>query len=179
MSESVDINERARRLDIGGEFLLPPGDPISHFGAGFAKILCSNVFLAGLDPAFAAEHNGYFTAPFEDRSHVTDIQVDVESQSVRVVLDNGVTRTARICGSQGAVAIPLEADDVSFTPSIVDSSLPPADTQPWPMGDVVDGYHGPLDQNAVANAVDLAFDEGSMTSALVVTHRGSLVAERY
>ena len=83
MSESVDINERARRLDIGGEFLLPPGDPISHFGAGFAKILCSNVFLAGLDPAFAAEHNGYFTAPFEDRSHVTDIQVDVESQCVR------------------------------------------------------------------------------------------------
>tara|TARA_Y100000815_G_scaffold272949_1_gene302993 strand:- start:1015 stop:2040 length:1026 start_codon:yes stop_codon:yes gene_type:complete len=47
------------------------------------------------------------------------------------------------------------------------------------MGDVVDGYHGPLDQNAVANAVDLAFAEGSMTSALVVTHRGSLVAERY
>ena len=179
MSESVDINERARRLDIGGEFLLPPGDPISHFGAGFAKILCSNVFLARLDPGFAAEHNGYFTAPYEDRSHVTDIDVDVESQSVRVALDNGVTRTARICGSQGAVAIPLEADDVSFTSSVVVSGLPPADTQPWPLGDAVDPYDGPLDQNAIADAVDLAFDEGSMTSALVVTHRGSLVAERY
>ena len=179
MSDSIDINERARRLNLGGEFAIPPGDPISHFGAGFAKILCSNVFLAGLDPGFAAEHNGYFTAPYEDRSHVTDIDVDVESQSVRVALDNGVTRTARICGSQGAVAIPLEADDVSFTPSVVVSALPPAETQPWPLGDAVDPYDGPLDQKAVADAVDLAFDEGSMTSALVVTHRGSLVAERY
>ena len=179
MTGSIDINERGRRLDLGGEFAIPPGDPISHFGAGFAKILCSNVFLAGLDPGFAAEHNGYFTAPYEDRSHVTDIEVDVESQSVRVALDNGVTRTARICGSQGAVAIPLEADDVSFTPSVVVSALPPAETQPWPLGDAVDPYDGPLDQQAIADAVDLAFDEGSMTSALVVTHRGSLVAERY
>ena len=179
MSDSIDINARGRRLDLGGEFAIPPGDPISHFGAGFAKILCSNVFLAGLDPGFAAEHNGYFTAPYEDRSHVTDIEVDVESQSVRVALDNGVTRTARICGSQGAVAIPLEADDVSFTPSVVASGLPPAESQPWPLGDAVDPYDGPLDQTAIADAVDLAFDEGSMTSALVVTHRGSLVAERY
>ena len=179
MSDATDINTRARRLDIGGEYVFPPGDPISHFGAGFAKILCSNVFLAGLEPTFAAEHNGYFTAPYEDRFHVKDVQVDVESQSVHVALDNGITRTARICGSQGAVAIPLDADDVSFTPSIVESTLPPANTQPWPIGDVVEPYDGPLDRAAVAKAVDLAFGEGSMTSAVVVTHRGSLIAERY
>ena len=179
MSDATDINARARRLDIGGEYVFPPGDPISHFGAGFAKILCSNVFLAGLEPTFAAEHNGYFTAPYEDRFHVKDVEVDVESQCVRVALDNGVTRTARICGSQGAVAIPLDADDVSFTPSIVESTLPPANTQPWPIGDVVEPYDGPLDRAAVAKAVDLAFGEGSMTSAVVVTHRGSLIAERY
>jgi CubicO group peptidase (beta-lactamase class C family) len=179
LSDSTDINARARRLDLGGEYVLPPGDPISHFGAGFAKILCSNVFLAGLESNFAAEHNGFFTAPYEDRSHVKDVQVDVESQSVHVALDNGVTRTARICGSQGAVAIPLEADDVSFTPSVVESALPPANTQPWPIGDLVDPYGGPLDRAAFANAVDLAFGEGSMTSAVVVTHRGALIAERY
>ncbi|SVC83554.1 uncharacterized protein METZ01_LOCUS336408, partial [marine metagenome] len=95
MSDSIDINERGGRLDLGGQFAIPPGDPISHFGAGFAKILCSNVFLAGLDPTFAAEHNGYFTAPYEDRSHVTDIHIDVESQRVQITLDNGITRTAR------------------------------------------------------------------------------------
>ena len=179
MSDATDINTRARRLDIGGEYVFPPGDPISHFGAGFAKILCANVFLAGLEPTFAAEHNGYFTAPYEDRFHVKAVQVDVESQRVHVALDNGITRTARICGSQGAVAIPLDADDVSFTPSIVESTLPPANTQPWPIGDVVEPYDGPLDRAAVAKAVDLAFGEGSMTSAVVVTHRGSLIAERY
>ena len=152
MSDATDINTRARRLDIGGEYVFPPGDPISHFGAGFAKILCSNVFLAGLEPTFAAEHNGYFTAPYEDRFHVKDVQVDVESQSVHVALDNGITRTARICGSQGAVAIPLDADDVSFTPSIVESTLLPANTQPWPIGDVVEPYDGPLDRAAVAKS---------------------------
>ena len=153
MSDSTDINARAHQLDLGGEFVIPPGDPISHFGAGFAKILCSNVFIAGLEPTFVAEHNGYFTAPYEDRFHIKDIQVDVESQSVHVALDNGVTRTARICGSQGAVAIPLEADDVAFTPSVVESTLPPAGTQRWPMGDAVEPYDGPLDRTAVANAV--------------------------
>ena len=179
VEDAVDILTRAKALDLGGNYDIPPGDPISHFGAGFAKVLCSNVFLAGLDSTFVAQHNGYFTAPYEDRSHVTDIRVDVESRSVHVALDNGVTRTATICGSQGAVAIPLEADDVFFTPSIVESTLPPADTQPWPLGDVIDAYHGPLDQKAIANAVDLAFGDGSMTSAVVVTHQGSLVAERY
>ena len=179
MSDSTDINARAHQLDLGGEFVIPPGDPISHFGAGFAKILCSNVFIAGLEPTFVAEHNGYFTAPYEDRFHIKDIQVDVESQSVHVALDNGVTRTARICGSQGAVAIPLEADDVAFTPSVVESTLPPAGTQRWPIGDAVEPYDGLLDRTAVANAVGLAFDEGSMTSAVVVTHRGALIAERY
>ena len=57
--------------------------------------------------------------------------------------------------------------------------MPPANTQPWPLGDEVEPYDGPLDRTAVANAVDLAFGEGSMTSAVVVTHRGSLIAERY
>ena len=64
--DAVDILTRAKALDLGGNYDIPPGDPISHFGAGLAKILCSNVFLAGLDPTFVAEHNDYFTAPFSD-----------------------------------------------------------------------------------------------------------------
>ena len=45
---------RAKQLDLGGEFELPPGDPITHFGAGYAKIIASNVFLSGLDPEFTS-----------------------------------------------------------------------------------------------------------------------------
>ena len=45
MAEIKDINARADQIDLGGRFVIPPGDPVSHFGGGFAKILCSNIFL--------------------------------------------------------------------------------------------------------------------------------------
>ena len=54
---------RAAALELPGEYVLPPGDALVHSTAGFAKILCSNVFLSGLDPDFAAEHTGFFSAP--------------------------------------------------------------------------------------------------------------------
>ena len=69
------IKARARGLDLGGDYELPPGDPITHFAAGLAKILASNIFLTGLDVEFAAEHVGYFTAPHEHRKHVVDINL--------------------------------------------------------------------------------------------------------
>ena len=68
---------RATQLDLGGDFELPPGDPVTHFGAGFAKTMASNVFLTGLAPEFAAEHTGYFTAPYEDRVHVVGYEGDI------------------------------------------------------------------------------------------------------
>ncbi len=77
------IMERARSLDLGGDYELPPGDPITHFGAGLAKILASNIFLTGLDVAFAVEHVGYFTAPHEHRKHVVDIDARRRSASWR------------------------------------------------------------------------------------------------
>ena len=123
---------------FSGTFEPPPGDPVSHFGAGFAKVLASNVFLSGLDPAFAAEHVGYFTAPYEDRRHVVDYSVDRARKAVQVSLDNGVTREARIFGGQGAIAVPLGAEDVHFTPSETASTLPPGKDLPWPMGDIIE-----------------------------------------
>ena len=179
MTETIDINARADQIDLGGSFDIPPGDPISHFGGGFAKIVCSNVFLTGLDPDFVTENNGYFTAPYAEREHVRTIQIDKESKRVEVALDNGVTRVARICGSQGSVAIPLGADDVFFTPSTIQSKLPPPESQLWPIGDVLPSYEGSLDTRAIRRAIDSAFGSGSETAAVVVTHRGSIVGERY
>ena len=63
---------RAEALELPGEYVLPPGDALVHSTAGFAKILCSNVFLSGLDPDFAAEHTGFFSAPARYRGAVTD-----------------------------------------------------------------------------------------------------------
>jgi len=170
---------RATQLDLGGDFELPPGDPVTHFGAGFAKTMASNVFLTGLAPEFAAEHTGYFTAPYEDRKHVVGYEVDRDARAVHVTLDNGVTRTAKIFGNQGAVALPLGADDVFFTPSVVTPDLPPPETLPWPMGDVVGPDSAGLDREKLDAAVDMAFAGDSMTAAFLVTYRGEIVAERY
>ena len=58
---------RAKSLELDTPYVPPPGDPLEHHAAGFAKIMCSAVFITGLDPDFAAENVGYFTAPYEER----------------------------------------------------------------------------------------------------------------
>ena len=54
---------RAKALELDTPYVPPPGDPLEHQTAGFAKVMCSAVFVTGLDPAFAAENVGYFTGP--------------------------------------------------------------------------------------------------------------------
>ena len=46
---------RAAEFELPTVWEEPPGDPMEHEMAGFAKILCSAVFITGLEPAFAAE----------------------------------------------------------------------------------------------------------------------------
>ena len=58
---------RAKSLELDTPYVPPPGDALEHHAAGFAKIMCSAVFVTGLDPDFAAENVGYFTAPYEVR----------------------------------------------------------------------------------------------------------------
>ena len=58
---------RAKSLELNTPYLPPPGDALEHHASGFAKIICSAVFVTGLDPDFAAENVGYFTAPYEVR----------------------------------------------------------------------------------------------------------------
>ena len=55
---------RAKPLALNTPYVPPPGDPLVHHAAGFAKVMCSAVFITGLDPEFAAENVGYFTAPY-------------------------------------------------------------------------------------------------------------------
>jgi len=44
---------RAESLELDSPYVSPPGDPLEHHTAGFAKIMCSAVFLTGLSPEFA------------------------------------------------------------------------------------------------------------------------------
>lgn len=57
---------RAKALELNTPYVPPPGDPLEHHASGYAKIMCSSVFISGLSPEFAAENVGYFTAPYSD-----------------------------------------------------------------------------------------------------------------
>src|SRR5207248_10129275 len=90
----------------------------------------------GLDPAFAAENVGDFTAPYEVSAKLGVPKIDREKRTVGVRMPNGTVRIAKQVGSQGCVTLPIGKTDVFFKPSIVKSTLPDAKTQHWPMSDL-------------------------------------------
>ena len=71
--------ERGQRLELDTPYVPPPGDPDTHHTMGFARTLCSGVFVSGLDPDFAAESIGFFTSPRETRGVVVERDIDYES----------------------------------------------------------------------------------------------------
>lgn len=181
-SQAADLVARALEFELDTEWEIPPGDPLEHTMSGFAKILCSAVFITGLSVADAAENVGYFVSPPDTRKLVTDTVVDLEHRAVHLTLNNGVTRTATFNGDQGCATLPRGRDAPLFTLVTVTSGLPDAMTQPWPMGDVLSDEPLPaeIDADKVAEAVDAAFDPPeSMTAAFVVTYRGRIIGERY
>jgi CubicO group peptidase (beta-lactamase class C family) len=174
--------ERAQALELATPYVPPPGDPLEHHAAGLAKVICSAVFITGLDPEFAWENVGYFTAPYAERAKLGKPVIDRARRAVHVTLPNGVTRTAIHLGSQGCVALPRGASHVSFTPVTVKSQLPDPATQPWPMGDVLPATPLPaaIDAAKLQQALSAAFEPASgLTAAFVVTWRGRLIGERY
>jgi CubicO group peptidase (beta-lactamase class C family) len=173
---------RAKSLELDTPYVAPPGDPLEHHTAGFAKIMCSAVFISGLDPEFAAENVGYFTGPYSERSKVGKPVIDRANQTVHITLPSGVTRTAKYLGSQGCVTLPLGETTVRFKPVAVKSGLPEAATQRWPMGDVLADAPLPreIDASKLQQAMDSAFEPArAMTAAFVVTWKGRIIAERY
>src|SRR5437016_5891619 len=176
-----ELIERARSFELNTPYVPPPGDPMEHYASGYAKIMCSSVFITGLDPAFAAENVGYFTAPYEIRAKLGTPKIDREKRRVQVTMPNGKVRTAKQVASQGCVTLPIGQTAVFFKPSIVKSALPDPKTQPWPMGDVLPSGTLPpeVNQAKIQQAVDAAFDPAGMTAAFVVTYKWRIIAERY
>ena len=152
---------RAAALELDTEYVPPPGEPLHHHTSGFAKILCSAVFLTGLDPADAAANVGGFTSPFDERDEVVRTEVAYEDERITLTLPDGVTRTAKRYRNQGCVTSPIGEDSVFFTPTDVPRNLPPAETTPWPMGDVLPDEPWPaeVDMALVEEALDAALDE--------------------
>ena len=178
----AEMLARAEAAELDTEYVAPPGDPLSHHIAGFAKTLCSAVFVTGLDADFAAESVGFFSGPYEHRSRVTAREVDRDRRRVHLTLPNGVVRTAMFNGDHGCVTLPPGEDDVLFEPVEIRSALPDPATTPWPMGDLLPDAPLPagIDAEKVRQAVDAAFEpEAGLTAAFVVTHEGRIIGERY
>src|SRR3954453_7116262 len=97
---------RAKSFELDTPYVPPPGDPLTHHAAGFAKVMCSAVFLTGLAPDFAAENVGFFTAPYPERAKLEKPVIDRINKGVHVRLTNGLTRTAKYLGNQGWVRLP-------------------------------------------------------------------------
>src|SRR5947209_2129769 len=137
--EPLPTNEaliaRAKSFELDTPYVPPPGDALEHHTAGFAKIMCSAVFITGLDPDFAAENVGYFTAPYAERKKVGKPVIDRAAKAVHISLSSGKTLTAKYLGSQGCVTLPVGQRTVNFTPIDVRSTLPEASNHSWPMGD--------------------------------------------
>jgi CubicO group peptidase (beta-lactamase class C family) len=181
-SDTQELIARAKSLELKTLYTPPPGDALSHHASGFAKIMCSAVFITGLDPDFAAENVGYFIAPYAERAKFRKPVIDSAAKAVHVTLPNGVTRTAKLFGSQGCITLPEGQSTLNFSPAVVQSRLPDPSTQPWPMGDRAPAASVPdgIDFKKITEAVDSAFQpDTALTAAFVVTWRGRIVGERY
>jgi CubicO group peptidase (beta-lactamase class C family) len=173
---------RASEAELDTDYVAPPGDPLAHHISGFAKTLCSAVFVTGLDADFAAESVGFFSGPYEYRDQVVRREIDNDGRRVHLTLPDGVVRTAKLNGDHGCVTLPIGADDVFFDPVDIRSNLPVPDATAWPMGDVLPDtpFADEIDRDKVSEAVDAAFaPAGSMTGSFVVTHKGRIIGERY
>src|ERR1700751_6273631 len=87
-----ELIARAKSLELDTPYVPPPGDPLAHHAAGYAKVMCSAVFITGLAPDFAAENVGFFTAPYEIRAILGKPVIDRANQGGHVTLPNGAIR---------------------------------------------------------------------------------------
>ena len=148
--------------------------------AGFAKILCSGVFVSGRTPEDVAQGSAYFFMPPAEQDKVT-FTVDRGARLARASLGS-IVREARYHGDQGCIIENPSKPGIHFTPVAVTTALPAAETQAWPMGDRADTSPpgDGVDKARLDAALDAAFSNPkALTAAFLVVHKGRIVAERY
>ena len=158
----------------------PQGTPLELGLGGYAKVLCSAVFVSLRDPAEAFHNSGSIMLPENLRDGV---RYNVDRQKKQVSMTRGsITRVAKFHADQGCIIESQDGGGIHFTPVAVKTKLPEAASQPWPMGDKASGDPNMLDidRARVAKAVDLAFaDPEGLTAAFLVVYKGQIIAERY
>jgi CubicO group peptidase (beta-lactamase class C family) len=158
----------------------PQGTHTENGLAGYAKILCSGVFISGRAPEDVARGSAYFFMPRAEQDQVK-WTIDRGAKLARASF-GGTTREARFHGDQGCIIENPASPGIHFTPAAVRTALPDAASQAWPMGDrasTTTTAEG-IDAAKVEAALDAAFaDPAALTAAFLVVHKGRIVAERY
>ena len=159
----------------------PPMGTHAELGlAGYAKVLCSAVFVSNRDPKEAAQNSGYFFMPAGEGDKVT-WTVDRDKKAVTTTLGT-IVRSARFYGDQGCIIDRAGKTGIEFTPVAVKTTLPDAMSQDWPTGDRLPASPWPadVDRAKVDAAIDAAFaDPAALTAGLVIVHKGRIIGERY
>jgi CubicO group peptidase (beta-lactamase class C family) len=148
--------------------------------AGFAKVLCSAVFISEREPEEAARNSAYWFMPRDEQDKV-QWKLDREQKLARASFGT-TTREARFYGDQGCIIQTPGKPGIHFKPVPVTTTLPDAASQPWPMGDRPDKTPMPpgIDKAKLDTAVDAAFaDPAALTAAFLVLYKNRIVAERY
>ncbi|MEM9056196.1 MAG: serine hydrolase [Pseudomonadota bacterium] len=163
-----------------------PQTEIDRCGLSWAaKVICSGVFVSGRNPtevlrascAWMAAPQEALREALENRNPMAimglpfEVEVDEDRQAVRLSL-NGVSGYARMHGDQGAIV--CAEPDSEFHFETRDVPVRPASTaSPWE--EALDDAPRGIDE-----ALDRAFaNDFQFTNALLVLHRGRLIAERY
>ncbi len=161
----------------------PMGTPLELGLAGFAKVVCSAVYVSGRDAAEAARNSGHLLMPSEEAAAKATSSIDRDQKIVRMSSE-GITREARFYGDQGCIIHKPERPgrQIFFTPVPVRTTLPDAASQAWPMGDRAESPPLPpeVDRAKVDAALDAAFaDPNALTAGFIAVYKGRIIAERY
>ncbi|MCC7001051.1 MAG: serine hydrolase [Gemmatimonadaceae bacterium] len=158
------------------------GRPIASPALGYiAKVTCSQVFLGGITPSAAIGE-----LPKLGVTAVIRTTVDVSTGRVRASVPLIASRAARFHPGLGCTLVPTDGDPVQFPAMPAVASAPDSvNALPWPQGDqpraqLPEG----IDAAGLDSTLTRAFREPASggernTRAIVVVHRGRIVAERY
>lgn len=153
--------------------------PIANPALGYmAKVTCSQVFVGGLTPAAAVAE-----LPDLAVTAVIRTAVDVPGERVRATIPGLAAREARHHKGLGCTLVPTDGAIAAFPAMPTPTPLP--DTLPWPLGARVEPrVPEGVDAARMAEALERAFAEPDTaternTRAVLVVHRGRIIAERY
>src|SRR3982074_3656615 len=75
---------RAKSFELDTPYVPPPGDPLTHHAAGFARVICSAFLRPGLAPHFAPKNVGFSPAPYAERAKLGKPVIDRANKAVHV-----------------------------------------------------------------------------------------------